>query len=371
MEYSRRDFGKLALAGLPAALAIDSLPVFAAAKPKSKWAGVQVGMNVPYNFGTGNYTPADEIINRCVQLGISGVELRAQPVELFLGSPTAIAGAANAARGRGGRGRATGDTAGATGNAPARGEGQTTAAGAAPAGAATADAGREGGRRGGGRAALTPEQEAAQKAAAEETRKWRAGVSLDKVKDFRKKFNDAGILIEIVKWDGIFGFSDDELDYAFQVSKALDARALSSEISIGQTKRLGKFADKHKMQVGYHGHTQVTPAIWEATFAEAKYNAANLDLGHFVAGNNTSPVPFLKQYHDRITHVHVKDRKLNNGPTTPFGQGDTPIKEVLQLMRDNKWKFQATIEFEYPVPPGSDRMAEIAKAIQYCKECLV
>jgi len=367
MEYSRREFGKLALAGLPAtALFLESSSVLeAAAKPDSKWAGVQVGMNVPYNFGTGNYTTGDEIIDRCVKLGVSGVELRAQPVELFLGSPAAIAGAANQGRGRGGRGAAPAAAPGEAAAAPARGEGQV------PAEARGGGAGAEGGRRGGGRAALTPEQEAAQKAAAEETRKWRAGVSLDKVKDFRKKFNDAGILIEIVKWDGIFNFSDDELDYAFNVSKALGARALSSEISIGQTKRLGQFADKHKMQVGYHGHTQVTPAIWEAAFAEAKYNAANLDLGHFVAGNNTSPVPFLKQYHDRITHVHVKDRRLNNGPNVPFGQGDTPIKEVLQLMRDNKWKFQATIEFEYPVPAGSDRMTEIAKAIQYCKECLV
>ena len=362
MKYSRREFGQIALAGVPAALSLESLPTFAAAKPNSKWAGVQVGMNVPYNFGTGNYTTGDDIISRCVQLGISGVELRAQPVELFLGSPAAIAGAANAGRGRGRRGAEPTATPGET--APARGEGQPAAGGEA-----NAAPGREGGRR--GRGPLTPEQEAAQKAAAEETRKWRGGVSLDKVKAFRKKFNDAGILIEIVKWDGIFNFSDDELDYAFQVSKALGARALSSEISIGQTKHLGEFADKHKMQVGYHGHTQVTPAIWEATFAEAKYNGANLDLGHFVAGNNTSPVPFLKQYHDRITHVHVKDRKLNNGPNTPFGQGDTPIKEVLQLMRDNKWKFQATIEFEYAVPAGSDRMTEIAKAIQYCKECLV
>ncbi len=367
MEYSRREFGKLALAGLPVTTALlkSSDILTAAEKPNSKWAGVQVGMNVPYNFGTGNYTPGDEIINRCVQLGISGVELRAQPVELFLGSPAAIAGAANAGRGRAGRGAAPPAAGDPTAAPPARGEGQPPAAGGEAAGA-----GREGGRRG-GRGPLTPEQEAAQKAAAEETKKWRAGASLDKVKEFRKKFNDAGILIEIVKWDGIFNFSDEELDYAFQVSKALGAHALSSEISIGQTKRLGAFADKHKMQVGYHGHTQVTPAIWEATFAEAKFNAANLDLGHFVAGNNTSPVPFLKQYHDRITHVHVKDRKLNNGANTPFGQGDTPIKEVLQLMRDNKWRFQATIEFEYPVPPGSDRMTEIAKAIQYCKECLV
>ena len=122
---------------------------------------------------------------------------------------------------------------------------------------------------GGGRGAATPEQQAAQKAAAEETRKWRMGVSMDKVKEFRKKYEDAGVLIEIVKWDGIFDFSDDELDYAFQVSKALGARALSSEITIGQTKKLGQFADKHKMQVGYHGHAGVTPAIWEATFAEA------------------------------------------------------------------------------------------------------
>lgn len=361
MKYSRREFGKLALAGLPATpLLLQASTMLAADKPNSKWAGVQVGMNVPYNFGTGNYTPGDEIISRCVELGISGVELRAQPVELFLGSPAAIAGAANQ-----GRGRATPTTAPADATAPqaARGEGQAAAGGRAGAGA------EGGGRR--GRAALTPEQEAAQKAAAEETRKWRTGVSLDKVKEFRKKFNDAGILIEIVKWDGIFNFSDDELDYAFQVSNALGARALSSEISIGQTKRLGQFADKHKMQVGYHGHTRVTPAIWEAAFAEAKYNAANLDLGHFVAGNNTSPVPFLKQYHDRITHVHVKDRKLNNGPNVPFGEGDTPIKQVLQLMRDNKWKFQATIEFEYPVPAGSDRMTEIAKAIAYCKGCLV
>src|SRR6476661_7884669 len=151
MRYSRRAFGKLALAGFPAtALSLKSSETFAAAKPNSKWAGVQVGMNVPYNFGTGNYTSGDEILDRCVKLGISGVELRAQPVELFLGSPAAIAGAAaQAAR----------------------------AGGAAPAG--------QGGGRGGGRGAATPEQQAAQKAAAEETRKWRQGVSMSKVKDFR------------------------------------------------------------------------------------------------------------------------------------------------------------------------------------------
>jgi sugar phosphate isomerase/epimerase len=382
MEYSRREFGRLALTGVPATafLLKSGSPLGAAAKPNSKWAGVQVGMNVPYNFGTGNYTPGDEILQRCIDLGLSAVELRAQPVELFLGSPAAIAAAANAGRGRGNRGGGQG--AGAAQGAAGEGRRGGGRAAGAPgetgepacvpgAGITAAAVEPAGGERGRGRGAATPEEQAARAAAAEETRKWRAGMSLNKVKEFRKKWEDAGVLIEIVKWDGIFDFSDDEIDYAFQVSKALGARALSSEISIGKTKRLGQFADKHKMQVGYHGHAALSPAVWEATFAEAKYNAANVDLGHFVAGQNISPVPFIKRYPDRITHVHVKDRKYCNGPNVPFGQGDTPIKEVLQLMREKKWRFQATIEFEYPVPAGSDRMAEVAKTLAYCKSCLV
>ena len=69
-----------------------------------------------------------------------------------------------------------------------------------------------------------------------------------------------------------------------------------------------------------------------------------LDIGHFTAGNNDA-VAYLRAHHDRITHIHVKDRKKQqadgkDGDNVPFGQGDTPIKETLQLMRDNKWRRQ-------------------------------
>src|SRR4051794_22159176 len=183
MTYTRREFGMIALAGLPAGLLVRpeaAFGGFAQAKPNSKWAGVQVGMNVPYNFKTGNYMIADDIIARCQQLGVSAMELRAQPVELFMGSPAAVAGAAAG----GNRGRRGGDAAAAA--APG--------AAAAPTGRggepAAAPAGRgERGARGGGRAPLTPEQQAAQRAAAEETRKWRTGASMDKVKEFRRKFD--------------------------------------------------------------------------------------------------------------------------------------------------------------------------------------
>jgi Xylose isomerase-like TIM barrel. len=317
MLYTRRELGKLALAAVPAGTLLDTAFLSAQAKPSSKVNGVQIGLNVPYSFG-GTTMPGDEILKNCIQLGISGVELRSQPVEAFLGVPANLV--TGSARGRG---------------------------------------------------TQTPEQDAARKAAAEDLRKWRASASMDKVKELRKKYEDAGVLIEIVKFDGIFGFTDDVLDYAFNMAKNLGAMAISCEISTppDQTKRVGQFADKHKMMVGYHGHTATTPAHWEQAFSYAKYNGANLDIGHFLSGNKTSPVPFLKQYHDRIMHIHVKDKTLDD-KNVPFGQGDTPIKEVLQLIRDNKWKMQATIEFEYPVPAGSDRMAELAKCVKYCREAL-
>lgn len=306
--HTRREFAKLALAALPGAGLLSAVSRLGAAeapgKPNSKVAGVQIGLNVPYSFANATMS-GDDILKNCVQLGVSGLELRTQPVEAFLGIP--------------------------------------------PFDAAKTKAGN-----------------------AEELRDWRKSVSLDRVKDFRSKYESAGVLIEIVKVDGIATMSDGEIDYAFALAKALGGRAISTEISHKEEelKRLGQFADKHQFMVGYHGHATTKPEHWEAAFALAKFNGANVDLGHFVAGNNTSPVPFLKQYHERVTHVHLKDRKFNNGPNTPFGEGDTPIAEVLRLIRDNKWPIQGTIEFEYKVPPGSDRMTELARAIKFCRDAL-
>jgi sugar phosphate isomerase/epimerase len=313
--YTRRDFTKLTLAALPGAALLSNLVPLGAAegplpKPNSKVAGVQIGLNVPYSFANATMS-GDEILNRCVQLGLSGVELRMQPVETFLGAPADLIFPKKSSAG--------------SGSNPA-----------------------------------------------ERLRDWRRSASMDRAKEFRKKYEDAGVLIEIVKVDGLFKMSDDELDYCFTLAKALGGRAISSEIShaSAELKRVGRFADKHQFMVGYHGHATTKPEHWEAAFALAKHNGANVDLGHFVAGNDVSPVPFLQKYHDRITHVHVKDRKFHNGPNMQFGEGDTPIKEVLHLIRDNQWNIQATIEFEYKVPKNSDRMTEIARTVKYCRDAL-
>ena len=187
----------------------------------------------------------------------------------------------------------------------------------------------------------------------------------------RRRFDDAGIGIDIVKWDDLAAFSDDEVDYAFRVTKALGARALSTEISAAGPRRLAPAAGKHQLFVGFHGHEATGAVEFEAAFRAGEFIGANLDIGHWVAGNHGSPLPFLREHARRITHIHVKDRKANDGPNTPFGDGDVPIREVLQTMRDNKWPFPATVEFEYPIPPGSDRMKELARALGYCRSCLL
>ena len=324
-HYTRRDFAKLALAALPAAGLFSALSSARAAdlakpvagKPDSKVNGVQIGLNVPYSFSNPTMS-GDDVVKNCVALGVSAVELRAQPVEAFLGSPVPPTVAARGS-------------------------------------------------------AIDPVQA---KANADKLEAWRRTVSMDQVKAFRKKFDDAGVLIEILKVDNIFKMSDDIVDYSFAMAKTLGARAISTEISKdpADMKRLGVFADKHRFMVGYHGHATTTAEHFEEAFASAKFNGANLDIGHFVAGGNGSPVEFIKKHHERITHVHIKDRKYDaatkNGPNTPFGEGDTPIKEVLRLIRDNRYNIQATIEFEYKVPADSTRMKEIARAVQYCRDAL-
>jgi sugar phosphate isomerase/epimerase len=322
MPYTRREAGKLALSALPAIILLPgATPALTRRqKPNSKFAGVQVGLNVPYNFGNQSEWPAERILKAVTDLGVSGVELRAQPIEIFAGAAKEWV------------------------YPPTTPRGQTQ----------------------------PPDQAAARKQAAADLTKWRLAAPMAKVRDLKKMYDEAGVQVEIVKVDGLFGRSDEELDYSFTLAKAMGARAISTEISQNQDdlKRAGRFADKHQLMVGYHGHTETGPADWEQAFSYAKFNGANLDIGHFVGGQKTSPVPFLKQHHSRITHLHIKDKTLQNA-NVPFGQGDTPIKETLQLLRDNKWPIQATIEFEYPVPAGSDRMAEMAKCVQFCRDCLV
>ena len=209
--------------------------------------------------------------------------------------------------------------------------------------------------------------------------KWRLALPRKRFAEAKKKFSDAGLSIDVVKFDDftnrIDTMDDTEIDYCFELAKALGARAISCEPPVSKTRRLGAFAAKHRLRIGYHGHLSkdpdefAQPSSWEMAYSFSKFNGINLDIGHYTALGGDA-VAFLKQYRDRITHIHLKDRKKNNGPNVAWGQGDTPVREILQLMQKDRYPFPAVIEFEYTPPEGSTVMAEIARCVSFCKNAL-
>jgi sugar phosphate isomerase/epimerase len=193
---------------------------------------------------------------------------------------------------------------------------------------------------------------------------------LAKCRELRKMYNDAGVNIHIHKLG--FGESDEEIEFSFQVAKALGCFGVTAERNNVLAARLAPFADKHQVWVGFHNHTANYPSMdqRDPILDFGKYIGFNLDIGHYVAGSKgLSPIPVIEKYHDRIVSLHLKDRTADGG-NVPWGQGQTPIKEVLQLMRKEKWTFPAEVELEYKIPEGSSAVAEVAKCVQYCREAL-
>ena len=193
---------------------------------------------------------------------------------------------------------------------------------------------------------------------------------LAKCMELRKMYNDAGVNIHIQKIG--FGKSDEEIDFNFQVAKALGCVGITTERSEALAKKLAPFADKHKIWVAFHNHTNNYPVMdkTDPILSYGEYIGFDFDVGHYFAGTKgRSPLPVIEKYHDRIVSLHLKDRTAEGG-NLPWGQGKTPIKEILQLMRKEKWTFPADIELEYNIPKGSDSVAEVAKCVRYCKDAL-
>jgi sugar phosphate isomerase/epimerase len=214
-----------------------------------------------------------------------------------------------------------------------------------------------GGRRGTG-AQPTPPTDAERQA------------QLAKCAELRKMYNDAGVNIHIHKIP--FGQSDEEIGFNFEVAKALGCIGITLERSEPLAKRLAPFASKYKIWVAFHNHTNNYPVMDkpDPILEHGEYIGFNFDVGHYFAGTKgRSPLPVLEKYHDRIVSLHMKDRSAE-GANLPWGMGGTPLKEILQLMKKEKWTFPADIEVEYKIPPGSSAVAEVAKCVQYCKDAL-
>jgi sugar phosphate isomerase/epimerase len=207
----------------------------------------------------------------------------------------------------------------------------------------------------------------------EAIRKWRLGVTEADIKPIVAKFKAAGVTPYAYNYSFRDDFTDDEMDKGFLVAKWLGAKSITASATVSVAKRVAPFAAKHKMRVGMHNHSRIhenefaTPESFAEAMKAGEYIAVNLDLGHFWAAN-FDPVDYLKKNHEKIVTVHLKDRKKNQGANMPFGEGDTPLKECLHLIRDSKWKIPAMIEYEYK---GADTVVEVRKCFEYSKKLLL
>ena len=208
----------------------------------------------------------------------------------------------------------------------------------------------------------------------EELRKWRLSVSLDEFRAVRKKFDDAGINLCAYNFSFDDSFTPEEIDRGFEMAQALGLPIITASSTVTAAQRVAPFADRHRMTVAFHGHSNIKdpnqfakPESFAAALKMSRYFAINLDIGHFTAANY-DPVEYIQANHEKIVILHLKDRKRNEGPNTSWGEGDTPIKGVLQLLKKEKYPMRALIEYEYK--GESDSVTEVKKCFAYAKAAL-
>ncbi|RFS18453.1 sugar phosphate isomerase/epimerase [Emticicia sp. C21] len=304
--------------------------------PNSLINGVQIGV-ITYSFREMPDQSAEAVLQYVLESGISAIELMGDPAEIYAGKPKSYV-----------------DMRSVFPLMRKRNEKQEL----------TAEEKKK-----------LEDAEAQMKSYNAEVAKWRAGASLAKFEELGKTYKKAGVSIYAFK-PNAFGRnnSDAEMEFGMRAAKALGANQVTLEhpSNDDHTLKLGTIAQKVGVKVGYHGHEQQTYTLWDTALAQSPANSLNLDFGHFVAAGNPNPLDFIKLKHDRIVSMHIKDRQTpaHGKGNVVWGQGDTPIREALKLIKDNKYNFPATIELEYKVPEGSTPVAEVKKCLEFCKNSL-
>ena len=222
-----------------------------------------------------------------------------------------------------------------------------------------------------GRGRPTPEQ--AQQAR-EAAKTWRLETPIDHFRAIQKKFEGAGMTIYAFNYSPNNSFTDAEIDRGFEMAKALGAEIITASATIEAARRMAPFAAKHKMPVAMHNHSNVTDPNEFATLESlataltlSPLFRINLDIGHFTAANYDA-VAYIREHHATITNLHLKDRKKEQGPNTAWGTGDTPIRQVLQLLKQERWPIRAYIEYEHNGEAGP--VDEVKKCFAFAKSAL-
>ncbi len=208
----------------------------------------------------------------------------------------------------------------------------------------------------------------------EELRRWRVETPLSHFAGIRQKFRSAGLTIRAYNYSFADNFSDAEIDRGFAMAKALGSEFITASTTLAVAARVAPFAETQQMVVAVHNHSNTrdpnefaTPDSFAAVMKLSPRFKVNLDIGHFTAANY-DPVAWLREHHASVTNLHIKDRRKDQGDNTPWGSGDTPIREVLQLLKRERWPIRAYVEYEHR--GEGTPVAEVRACLDYARSAL-
>jgi Xylose isomerase-like TIM barrel len=204
-------------------------------------------------------------------------------------------------------------------------------------------------------------------------RRWWAETPLSHFEGVRRKFNDAGINIECFM--GNDWVTDEELNRDFLIAKALGARYLGRPAGLPRIQRMARAAETHNFPIYVHNEQEKEDYLL-AAMAVSPLVRINFDTGNYTGAGGSNHLAFIEAYHDRISHLHLKDRK-RDGTITPLGQGDTPVKQILWLLRDKQYDIGAFIENEvgllehwFKGQPVTPTIASVRQFVNYMNQVL-
>lgn len=220
---------------------------------------------------------------------------------------------------------------------------------------------------------VEPREADAKKTGREALRQWRLSVPLSHFTRVRDKFERANINLTAYTLSLRDDFTDAEMERGFEMAKALGVSVITASSNPSAARRIDGFASNHKIYVGLHNHSKIesnefaTPDDFaRALQGASKYLCINLDIGHFAAAGFDS-VKFIREHHAKIVSLHIKDRESGQGANTVFGKGDAPVREVLTLLKQNRWRIPANIEH---AGTGGAVINELKECLAYCKQSL-
>jgi len=208
----------------------------------------------------------------------------------------------------------------------------------------------------------------------EKLRAWRLETPIDHFRAVKKKFDAAGISVYAYNYSFNADMNDQEIDRGFEMTRALGAGIITASTTLSTARRVAPFAEKHQMLVAMHGHSNksdpnefCTPESFASAMKLSKYFKVNLDVGHFTAADFDA-VAYIREHHANITNLHLKDRRKHEGDNVPWGEGETPLRDVLLLLKKEKWPMPAYIEYEYR--GAGTPTEEVKKCFQFAKQIL-